>query len=185
MKSEYEKQKTRFEAWLHTHNLLELSPYIADILDVDKLLKLAFDERKDHLSLHASWLLEKYMMTNPPEKKKILDAVMTDIHHINIDGSRRILGNIVLQELKENATNNLPVAQSEALSELFFDWIISPACPVAVIANCYELLAYLSLRHVWIQDELHTLIEAHLSNGASAAVRSRGLRVKKWLKKNT
>ncbi|HZG70744.1 MAG TPA: hypothetical protein VEY51_04330 [Chondromyces sp.] len=64
----------------------------------------------------------------------------------------------------------------EAVGEITFEWLINPETPVAVQANCLDILYNLSSHYDWIRDEL-VLQTEFLLKKASAAMQSRGKKV--------
>ncbi len=65
--------------------------------------------------------------------------------------------------------------------EATFDWLIDPATPVAVQANCLDVLLLLSGREPWLADELRAHIP-FLADKGSVALKARGREVLKKLK---
>lgn len=181
---EFEKQKKRFLDWLEKHKLHAKNPIKNDQVILEKLMPLCFEERKDNLSLHACWLLEKYIKAFPEHAPLILPKVVKQLDHIQIAGSQRILGNILIETLSKQNGYILSGEEEEAVIETTFNWLIAPGKAVAVVANCFEVLSYLSDKHPWVRDELIAQINFFTKEG-SAAVQARGKRMLKKLKTNT
>lgn len=181
---EFEKQKKRFADWLVKHKLQAISPIHGDQVQLEKLLPLCFEERKDNLSLHASWLLEKYAKAFSENAHLIVPQVVKHLDRIHIEGSQRVLGNILIETLGKRNNYTLSEEEEEIIIETTFSWLITSGKAVAVIANCFEVLSYLSDKHPWVKDELIAQIDFFRKEG-SAAVQARGKKVLQKLKKNT
>ena len=181
---EFEKQKKRFADWLIKHKLKAISPIHNDQVQLEKLLPLCFEERKDNLSLHASWLLEKYAKAFPERANLIVPEVIKQLDGIHIEGSQRILGNILIETLGKRNNYTLSYKEEEIIIEITFTWLITSGKAVAVVANCFEVLSYLSDKHPWVKDELIAQIDFFMKEG-SAAVQARGKKILQKLKKNT
>ncbi len=188
---QYEEQKIRFAHWLHRHKLTHLIPMspdglsLAEEIPLPTLLPLCvMENRKDSLSLHSLWFLEKYVKAHPDKLPVAFLFLLDNIQIIRIEGSQRILGNILIHQLKgTRKTAPLDIVQEEVLIEHGFNWLISLETSVAVVANAIEMLYLLSPRHPWITPELIVQIEHLLHQGTTPAIHSRGSRILQKLKK--
>lgn len=177
----YQMQKTRFMLWLEKHELLDISPLHDKDVDLDKLLPLCvIEDTRNNLALHAIWFLEKYALAHTADLPIIFDFLLDNRLRITIEGAQRILGNIYLQALKSSSCA-ITQEQDEELINCGFDWLTTPGKSIAVVANSFELLYTLSLRHEWIKEALESEIRLMLERGASPAVLSRGQKVLKLL----
>ena len=91
----------------------------------------------------------------------------------------------IMMTLTQTQSNNfqfdcIDKSQNQII-ETTFDWLINPKTPVAVKANCMDILMHLSRNHVWIADELCSQVQFLLKDG-SAAIQSRGKRILDKLK---
>lgn len=179
---ELQKQEKRFAEWLKKHKLQDLNPIKSKEVQLERLLPLCFEERSDKLSLNASWLLEKYIKAFPEHADRIVPHVVSQLEHVRIEGSQRILGNILIETLKKKNNYDLSDQEEEIVIETTFNWLITPQKAVAVIANCFEVLGYLSDKHPWVKDELVAQIDFFIREGASVAVQARGKKTLKRLK---
>ncbi|MFD2744571.1 MULTISPECIES: hypothetical protein [Sphingobacterium] len=178
----YQVQKTRFMLWLEKHALQASSPLKEDGVDIDQLLTLCITKDENHnMPLHAIWFLEKYVLAHTADLPNIFNFLVANRSNITIEGARRILGNIYLQALR-SASCKTTEEQDEQLISCGFDWLTTPGTSIAVLANSFELLYTLSLRHDWIIEALEVEISLLLERDASPAVRSRGQKVLKLLR---
>jgi hypothetical protein len=72
--------------------------------------------------------------------------------------------------------------KAEDIIETTFDWLIDPRTPVAVKANCLDILYSYTDEHDWIVDELKAQINYFLRDG-TAAMQNRGKRILENLEK--
>ena len=182
----FEVQKIRFTLWLEKHQLADINPIRKDGVDLEKLLPLCIcEDSKHNLALHAIWFLEKYAQSHPTQLPYLFDFLVANHTRMSIEGAKRILGNIYLQALK-SSTHFVPTPdQDEKLINCGFDWLTTPGIPIAVVANSFDLLYTLSRRHEWIKEALEAEINLLLDRGTTPAIRSRGQKVLKQLRRSS
>ncbi|MCL7986773.1 hypothetical protein M8998_02345 [Sphingobacterium sp. lm-10] len=180
----YNNQKIRFTLWLEKHDRIDSNPIRERDIDLDQLLQLCVSKDvKSNLALHAIWFLEKYALAHTARLPYIFDFLVANLASVSIEGAQRILGNIFLQALKNLPQNTATEGQEEALINCGFDWLTTPGKSIAVVANSFDLLYILSLRHAWIKEPLEAEISLLLERGTTPAIRSRGQKIVKQLHK--
>jgi|GEM_PF-1377126 len=181
---EFQKQKVRFLEVLTRYKQMALSPIVEDELDIAALLALCFSKIEHNIPLHAMWLLEKYVKAYPAQLQQVYPFLLARLGEINVDGSQRIVGNIIILLLARKTAIVLSVADEELLIEVVFNWMIASGKAVAVIANCFEILYLLSERHIWIREELTAQIDYFCKSGP-LSIQARGKKVQSLLQKKT
>jgi len=148
-----------------------------------ELHEFCYDEQNPKLAFRAAWLLE-YIATHHPERfMKVSDVFMARLASQKNPSCQRHFTNILRHLTHKRAPTPyqglLRSINREQLVETVFNWFIDPHTPVAVQANCMDVLLHMSGEFEWIRDELKLQIEFLLRDG-SAAIQSRG---KKTLEK--
>ena len=150
---------------------------------IAKLHDLCYDEGRTALAFRAAWLLEYIASRHPNRFLAVADAFLTRLPTQRNASCQRHFTNILRLLTHRRAPvpyqNALLSTDRELLVETVFNWLIDPKTPVAVQANCMDILFQLSHEFTWIRDELEQQIEFLLRDG-SAAIQSRG---KKTLEK--
>lgn len=143
---------------------------------VDDLLELTISAEHPSVSFRSAWLLETIMILHPA---KFLPYTN---HFFNIypqqcnPGCQRHFTKIMMLCLKnaefvpENGAHFF-----DQIVETTFDWLAGDS-PVAVKANCMDVLYILQRRSRWIKEELNAQIEFLMRDG-SPAIQSRGKRL--------
>lgn len=146
---------------------------------------LCYDERNPALAFRAAWLLE-YIASHHPDR--FLAVAGTFLGRLsdqkNLSCQRHftnILRVLTYPKAPKPYQEVLLSSNREQLVETVFNWFIDPQTPVAVQANCMDVLLNMSGEFGWIRDELKLQIEFLLRDG-SAAIQSRGKRVLAKLK---
>ncbi|EFK56841.1 hypothetical protein [Sphingobacterium spiritivorum] len=180
---ELEKQIKRFLDVLKRNKQEYLSPIHSGKIDSRALFNLCFDYYDSNLPLHASWLLEKYVKAEPHQLQLLHADIITKLNDVRIEGSQRIFGNILICILDKRSNIVLNSDQEEIIIETIFNWMITPDKAVAVVANCFEILYYLSNKHSWVKEELAAQIEYFLKEGPPS-IQSRGKKILSRIRKN-
>ncbi len=148
-----------------------------------ELHKLCYDEAYPMLAFRAAWLLEYIAIHHPDRFLAIANTFLAQLTTQNNPSCQRHFTNILIRLTHPRASESfrraLQSANREQLVETVFNWFIDLRTPIAVQANCMDVLLYLSGEFEWIRDELKQQIEFLLRDG-SAAIQSRG---KKTLEK--
>src|SRR5690606_18388588 len=150
------------------------------LVPIAELHDLCYDEAHPMLAFRAAWLLEYIAVHHPDRFVRVADTFMFRLSDQKNPSCQRHFTNI-LRRLTHRRAPTLyhAVLQStdrEQLVETIFSWFIDPCTPVAVQANCMDVLLDLSSEFEWIRDELKQQIEFLLRDG-SAAIQSRGKKV--------
>lgn len=109
---------------------------------------------------HLNYFLEKYPLQTNESCRRHFTKMMMEISFFEVA---------------------LQARDWSAVIESTFSWLTEPGAPVAVQANCIDILYELRNEDDWIADELESQIEFLLRDG-TAAIQSRGKRVLTKLK---
>lgn len=146
---------------------------------------LCYDGRNPTLAFRAAWLLEYLASHHPDRFLAVAEAFLKRLpNQKNVSCQRhftnilRVLTHPKAPKLYQEA---LLSSNREQLVETVFNWFIDPKTPVAVQANCMDILLNMSGEFEWVRDELKLQIEFLLRDG-SAAIQSRGKKVLAKLK---
>ncbi len=150
-------------------------------LPVVDLLDLCFYTDNPTIAFRASWILEYTAVAYPDRFIPHLDRFIARLGEQQHDSCRRHFTKILMHLTSSRAPEpykalfpGVPVA--EDIAETMFEWLIEPRTPVAVKANCMDVLFNMRHKIDWVSDELYAQIEYELRNG-SAALQSRGKRI--------
>lgn len=143
--------------------------------NVQELISLTF-YKAPQVAFHAAWLLEYRQKKFPDEFNRHLEYFMDSYPDQKNKSCQRHYTKILMGQLNSNRNIILKSTNLEAVTEATFEWLTDPGTPVAVTANCMDILFYLSAHFGWIADELKLQIEFLLRNGG-AAIQSRGKRI--------
>ncbi|MGV3762161.1 hypothetical protein [Parapedobacter sp.] len=142
-----------------------------------------YDERHRRLAFRAAWLLEYIAFNRSTLFATVAEAFLIRLPRQKNPSCQRHFTNILRRLTHPRAPKPyrdvMQKTSREQLVETVFHWFIDPCTPVAVQANCMDVLLHLSGEYEWIRDELKQQIEFLLRDG-SAAIQSRG---KKTLEK--
>lgn len=145
-----------------------------------ELHELCYDARDPKLAFRAAWLLE-YIATHHPDRFIIVASnFLTRLPTQKNPSCQRHFTNILRRLTHPRALRTYQDAllstDREQLVETIFNWFIDPRTPVAVQANCMDVLFQLSHEFTWIREELKLQVEFLLRDG-SPAIQSRGKKV--------
>ena len=141
---------------------------------------LCYDTEHSKLAFRAAWVLE-YLVVHYAER--FLPVAGDFLRRLGDQQNRscqRHFTNILIRLTHPKAHKGyrevMRSADREQLVETVFGWFIDPRTPVAIQANCMEVLLHMSDEFEWIKDELKQQINFLLRDG-SAAIQSRGKKV--------
>ncbi len=153
---------------------------------MDELHDLCYDDERPTLAFRAAWLLEYIAVHHPDRFMMVAHMFFTRLPHQENPSCQRHFTNILRMLTHHKAPKSyqdiLRSADREQLVETVFNWFIDTQTPVAIQANCMDVLFQLSHEFTWIREELTLQIEFLLRDG-SAAIQSRGKKVLEKLKK--
>lgn len=154
-------------------------------LPVGDLLDRCFYKDNATIAFRASWILEYTAVHDPDRFIPHLDLFIRRLGEQDNNSCRRHYTKILMLLTSPRAPEKYKILFPEAsvaerIAETMFEWLIEPHTPVAVKANCMDVL--FNLRHTvnWIAEELSSQIEHELRHG-SAALQSRGKKILKGL----
>jgi hypothetical protein len=146
---------------------------------VKDLIDLSFHQDKV-VAFRISWILESVFFQFQPCFMDHLNYFVDKYPLQNNDSCRRHFTKIMMEISLFEATD--PSRDWTAVIESTFKWLTEPKAPVAVQANCLDILYNLKEKDDWIAEELRFQTEFILRDG-TAAIQSRGKRVLAQLNK--
>lgn len=157
-----------------------------DELSVAAAHRLCYTTGRGRVAFRAAWILE-YIAIHCPEKFLLIfdDFIQRLPEQQNFSCQRhftKILMEITGPNLHRCYREAYARVDKEQLVSTAFEWLINPATPVAVQANCMDVLFNLTADFGWIRVELRDQIEFLLRDG-SAALQSRGKKILHQLRK--
>jgi hypothetical protein len=129
------------------------------------------------LAFHAAWVLEHVFLagTSPEQDWQYF------FEHYGEQKNRSCQRHFT--KIAIYFFNRVPTVAGvdlEGVIERTIEWLADPSTPVAVKANCIDILFALRGKEVWLTEELTFQLEFILQYGTSAALQSR---TKKFLAK--
>lgn len=144
-------------------------------ISVSQLIELSLNAGHEP-AFRASWILE-HLVSGKPEKMSGYIGEFIDAYRSQQNPScMRHYTKILMLLTGKRAAFPFTVSEQETLVEKTFEWLAGPRTPVAVKANCLDILFNLKDSYSWISDELAEQIIFLLKDG-SAAMQSRGKKV--------
>lgn len=133
-------------------------------LSLQELLKLTF--HKDAvIAFRAAWILEHIMLTTHWSSEDIL--YFLDHFYMQKNNScRRHYTKLMCHIFK---TYEMPDGISyDNIIECSLEWLVDPKVPVAVKANCIDILYALRDENNWLKEELTFQMQFMLMSGSAA-----------------
>lgn len=153
---------------------------LSDLCNVEDLVDLSvYPDRK--IAFHAAWVLE-YLIYSDPERFKNVYENFLSVYLVQKNLSCQRHFTKILMLLTESLNRHLlETIDLEKLTERTFELLIDPLTPVAVKANCMDILFNMREVFPWITEELKEQVIFLLKNG-TPAIQSRGKHILKRLK---
>lgn len=150
-----------------------------ELLDIHELYAYSFHPRQT-IAFRASWILETIALTDPVQFVPVASKFLSDFPKQTNPSCQRHFTKILICFQKNTAPpllqEALAQADREALVSTVFDWLTGPDTPLAVLANCMEILYGFSEEFDWVQEAL-TYQLTQLMDRGSPALNSRGKRI--------
>ncbi len=151
------------------------------------LHEVCYDEKNDSIAFRAAWMLEYIAARYPERFIPVFGDFMIRLPNQRNPSCQRhftkILMDITHPEAPKPYKDAYSMIDREQVVETVFGWLVDPQTPVAVQANCLDILFNMSSEFGWIAEELEHQVEFLLRNG-SAAMQSRGKKILARLKKS-
>ena len=149
-------------------------------LPLAALHELCYKTGRSPVAFRAAWILEHVAVHHPEKFIVVFDAFIRRLAKQRNFSCQRHFTKILMIITSPGAPQDYRLAYARAdreqLLTVVFEWLVAPETPVAVQANCMEVLFNMSGEFEWLRDELKLQIEFLLRNG-SAAIQSRGKKV--------
>lgn len=149
-------------------------------IPITTLHDLCYDTGHSKVAFRAAWLLEYIVVHHPKRFLPVVDAFLCRLADQKNRSCQRHFTSILIRlthpKAYEGYRGAIRSADRPQLVETVFSWFIDPCTPVAIQANCMDILLHMSYEFEWIKDELRQQIEFLLRDG-SAAIQSRGKKV--------
>lgn len=150
------------------------SCYINDLIDLS-----IYPDKK--VAFHAAWILE-YMIYSNPERFRNIYVSLLSVYLVQKNLSCQRHFTKILMLLTESSNKHyLETVDLDQLIETTFELMINSETPVAVKANCMDILFNLRETYKWIAEELKEQIEFLLKDGMPA-IQGRGKRILKRMR---
>jgi len=137
------------------------------------LIDLSFYPEKV-IAFRASWILENIFLEWKDLFWDELPLFFVKYPLQSNDSCRRHFTKIMMEITKRR--QDVETAEWEPVIEATFGWLVDPASPVAVQANCIDILFNLRDEDDWIGSELKAQVQFLLKNG-TAAIQARGKKI--------
>jgi len=131
-------------------------------------------------AFRAAWVLENVLEYNPEHFYPQLDKFIRIFPSQDNRSCQRHYTNILKHPSLQFTLQQFPDNIFEPLVEAVVEWLIDPRSPVAVKANCLDILFDFSRRFDWIKEELAEQIR-FLQKDSSAALQVRGKKILRLL----
>lgn len=156
-------------------------------ISVALLHEVCFYEKNDSIAFYAAYVLEYIAYRHPDRFVPVFDTFVSRLPGQKNFSCQRHFTKILMAITHPKAAKPYQEAYSrvdrDQLVETVFGWLIDPRTPVAVQANCMDILLNMSAEFEWIAEELKHQIEFLMLDG-SAALQSRGKKVLDKLKRS-
>lgn len=177
----------RFEPTFGKTMIAELTALASDPdIPTERLLALCYDRSNAQIAFRSAWALEHIAVHSAERLLPILPAFVAGLSRQENRSCQRhftkILMWITAPKAPQPYREFMQTADKDLLVEVVFGWLIDPDTPVAVQANCLDILLQLCSHAEWIAEELERQTR-HLLRDGSAAMQSRGKRVLEKLKR--
>ncbi len=144
------------------------------------LHEVCFHTANESIAFYAAYVLEHIAFRYPERFIPVFNTFISRLPEQKNLSCQRHFTKILMAITHPKAPEIYQEAYSrvdrERLVETVFGWLIDPRTPVAVQANCMDILLYMSREFGWIREELKHQIEFLMRDG-SAALQSRGKKV--------
>lgn len=180
------KQKLEIFSAIYTqYQVADFSLDILQGLSLIDLLELSMYQEDRQLAFRSAWIFETIVLKD----KGLLDKntsslLIQNLSTLNNWSCARSYTKILMYLTSSKATYmQLTEVEYEVITDVSFSWLINPSCPIAVLANCMDILDQLSVKYPWIREELDTQVEYLLRVNPTPAIKSRSLKILKNSKK--
>jgi len=152
----------------------------SDEIPVAILHHLCYQKGRNPIAFRAAWILEYVASRYPHRFMEIFETFIGELPQQKNFSCLRHFTKILMMITGPQAPLDYVISYKkinrERLAEVVFNWLINAETPVAVQANCLDVLYNMSNELSWISEELRLQIEFLLREG-SPAIQSRGRKI--------
>ena len=142
-------------------------------LSLNDLLEFTFYHQAE-VAFRAAWVLENVVLNfSVCDESFLCDFI--EKYPVQPNQSCRRHYTKMMMHLQTDGSA-LSGADMEPVAEATFEWLIDPRTPVAVKANCLDILLGLSRQYPWIREELPAQTEFVMKTG-TASIQARGKKI--------
>lgn len=155
-------------------------------VDMKELFHLCFD-KDTTVAFRASWILEHIAIAFPDLFIPLFFAFVSRLSGQSNRSCQRHFSKILMHVTSQDVIHPYDdvlmadCKNRDEIVEVAFRWLIDPKTPVAVQANCMDILFNMRYEYPWVREELPLQINFCMLNG-SAAIQSRGRKILKRMK---
>lgn len=180
------KQKLEIFSAIYTqYQVADFSLNILQGLSLLDLLALSTYEEDKQLAFRSAWMFETIVLKD----KALLDKdnyqmLVKKLRDLNNWSCARSYTKILMY-ITSPKINHIVLSDEEfeCIIEVSFKWLTDPNCPIAVAANCMDILDHMAAKYSWIKEELYAQVEYLLRINPTPAIKSRSLKILKKYKK--
>lgn len=165
----------------------EVADFISSYPDKSELIRPLLNltaDKDPSTAFRAAWYLEQVVFMEPACFTPFVTDFLANIHLQENPSVLRHFTKILMYIQSGKGPSDWEEAYHAAahatLTEYHFEWLVDTKIPVAVKANCMEVLEKLIEKEPWIEEELILQIQFLVDEG-SPAIWSRGQKVLKRL----
>lgn len=151
-----------------------------DVCNINDLIDLSIYPDKK-VAFHAAWILEYLIYSNPERFINIYESLLSVYRVQKNQSCQRHFTKILILLTESSNRPYFETVDLDQLIETTFELMINSETPVAVKANCMDILFNLRGTYSWITEELKEQIEFLLKDGTSA-IQGRGKRILKRMR---
>ncbi|TJZ53255.1 hypothetical protein FAZ15_18025 [Sphingobacterium olei] len=164
----------------------EVSSSIFELYPLDGLFSLSLQADDKQIAFRAAWIIETIFLREPHYFTDYTQRVIDAYIQTNNWSCLRSYTKLVMWILSSKNKSTSPAYdQRKVILEKTFACLLDLTCPIAVKANCFDILFYLENDEDWIKEELTAQLHICISENPTPAIKSRGNRILKKLKRIT
>lgn len=164
----------------------EVSSSIFALYPLDELFILSLQTKDKQIAFRAAWIIETIFLKEPHYFKNYTQHVITAYIQTENWSCLRSYTKLIMWILSAKNKFIAPEHdQRKVILEKTFTCLLDLNCPIAVKVNCFDILFHLKNDEDWIQEELTTQLHLCISENPTPAIKSRGNRILKKLKRIT
>lgn len=178
------KRIQQISATLLNSSVVDFNKDFVKQISIDELFDIGTSSSEERVIFRAAWALEHLLLEDKSSLKRNSPNILNFYINSNNWSALRSISKVLIRLIKDNYNFLCLREKSEVnIINKSFQLLEHPGCPIALKCNLYDIIYEIAKHNTWLMNELKNQLVLDLEKNNSPALKSRGNKILKLLKK--